>query len=139
MSKHCETFEHTADVGLKASADTLGELFEALAEGLADFICRREQVKTKETITIEARGDDIEALAVEFLWKIMDTIQTNRKAVAAVRVMKIEPNLVHAQVDCEPLNPARHETGTEVKAVTYHMLEVREVEGRWAGQVLLDI
>ncbi|MCE5276801.1 MAG: archease [Planctomycetaceae bacterium] len=137
--KYCETFEHTADVGLRASADTLGELFEAFAEGLADFICRREQVRTKETFTIEARADDIEALAVEFLWKIMDTIQTDHKAVAAVRVMKIEPNFVHAQVDCEPLNPARHETGTEVKAVTYHMLEIREADGHWEGQVLLDI
>ena len=34
MSKTCTTFDHTADVGLAARADTLAELFEALAEGL---------------------------------------------------------------------------------------------------------
>ena len=45
MAKHCETFDHTADLGLQARADTLGELFEALAEGLADEICPRRQVR----------------------------------------------------------------------------------------------
>ena len=36
MGKHCETFDHTADVGLSARADTLGELFEALVN-LGEF------------------------------------------------------------------------------------------------------
>lgn len=139
MGKHCETFEHTADVGLTAWGDTLGELMEALAEELADFICPREQVRPAERRTILVAAEDVEALTLDFLSQIMFTIQTRRFLVAAVEVARADEASVEAQLVGEPLDPHRHEFHTEVKAVTYHQLHVAREEERWVARVILDI
>ena len=62
MAKHCETFDHTADVGLAARADSPAELFEALAEGLAEFLCPRNTVHPTGSRAIERQAEDIDAV-----------------------------------------------------------------------------
>jgi len=139
MTKHCETFDHTADVGLAARADSLGELLEALAEGLADVICPRRQAAARETVEIDVASEDVEALAVDFLWEVMDAIQACRKAVAAVCVSDVSETHVRATLGCEPLDADKHQIEAEVKAVTYHELEITCRDGQWHGRVILDL
>ena len=139
MAKRCKTFDHTADIGLAATADTLGELFEAMAEGLAELICPIAQVEPRQKRQIRAEAEDIEALAVDFLSQVMVTIETERFAIAAVAVEEIDHTHVRARIVGEPLDPARHELDTEVKAVTYHQLSVVCDAGRWMARVILDV
>jgi SHS2 domain-containing protein len=139
MAKHCETFDHTADVGLAAEGDTLAELFEALAEGLADYICPRAQVVPRQTRRIHVRSEDVEALAVDFLCEVMVALESDKFAIASVKVTDANDSAVSAGLAGEPVDPARHEFHTEVKAVTYHRLSVRQADGRWTGRVILDI
>jgi SHS2 domain-containing protein len=139
MPKHCETFDHTADVGLTATGDTLEELFEALAEGLADLICPREQVNPLETRVIAHHAGDLEALAVDFLTQILVTIQSERFPIATVRITAINGSDLAAEISGEPLDTDRHEFHTEVKAVTYHQISITRRDDQWAGQVILDI
>ncbi len=139
MASHCETFDHTADVGLRAGADTLAELLSALGEGLAELICPRSQVRPLETRTCSVRAEDVEALTVDFLWRVMDTILFDGFAVAAVRVDYADERAVDAMLVGEALSPERHELATEVKAVTYHELAVGPDGDGWTGQVILDL
>lgn len=139
MTRRCETFDHTADVGLAARADTLAELFQALAEGLADVICPRAKVQPQAETIIEVAAEDVEALAVDFLWKVMDTIQADRLMVAAVEVREIDETHVKAALACEEYDPAQHEVLTEVKAVTYHELKIAREDDAWTGRVILDL
>ena len=137
--KHCETFEHTADVGLSARADTLGELLEALAEGLADLICPRENVEAREKKDLRVEAEDVEAMTVDFLSDVLSLMEADRFAVAACRVGWAHETAVAAEFRGEPLDPDRHEIGTEVKAVTYHGLQVARDGDAWTARVLLDI
>lgn len=139
MAGQCETFDHTADLGLAARADTLGELFQALAEGLADVICPRAKLRPQAETTIAVTAEDVEALAVDFLWKVMDTIQAEHRMVAAVEVREIDETHVTAALACEDFDPARHEVLTEIKAVTYHELKIARDGDAWTGRVILDL
>jgi len=139
MTKHWETFDHTADVGLAATGDTLAELFEALGEGLCEIICPTGQVAAERTRRIAVRAEDVEALAVDFLSRIMLAIQAEHFVVAAVKVGTISEAAVEAELAGEPFDPARHELRTEVKAVTYHQLRIARQGAHWAGRVILDI
>ncbi len=137
--KHCETFDHTADVGLDAWGDTLGELFQVLAEGLIDVICPRTQAVPTEHRTISVSAEDLEALAVDFLSEIAFILQTDRFAIASVSVGSIGENEVEAEIAGERYDPNRHEFNTEVKAVTYHQLTLKREGERWTGRVILDV
>lgn len=139
MAKHCETFDHTADVGLAARADTLGELFEALAEGLADLICPRDRVAPAQKRAVAVQAEDIEALAVDFLSAVRAAIQTGRFVIAAVRVKNIGEGAVEAELVGEPYDPGQHELNVEVKAVTYHELRIAREGAAWLGRVILDV
>ncbi len=139
MAKHCETFDHTADVGLDARADTLAELFEALGEGLADVVCPRGSVAEEQTLAVHVEAEDVEALAVDFLCEVLAAIQENRFAVAAVSVEQISEIVVTAELVGESYDDARHEIATEVKAVTYHQLKVARGGDGWVGRIILDL
>ncbi len=139
MAKHCETFDHTADVGLAARADTLGELMEALAEGLTDVICDRESISPAERREIAVGAEDVEALAVDFLSEVLLAFEVDRFLVAAAKVSAATPASVTAELVGEPYDPARHDLKTEIKAVTYHQLEVARDGDEWVGRVILDL
>lgn len=139
MAKECQTINHTADIGLAASADSLGELFEALAEGLADVICDRSQVTPKLTQAVEVRSEDVEALAIDFLSRVLGVIQADHFLPAAVQVTEIDEHAVRGELRGEPYAPGRHELKTEVKAVTYHQLRVAREGDKWVGRVILDL
>ncbi len=140
MAKHGETFEHTADVGLAARADSLPELLEALADTLADFICTRAGVRERQAHPLAVAAEDVEALTVDFLHDVLLAIQTDRFAVARTQVTAADEHSATATLHGEPYDPARHEYGSEVKAITYHQLHVaRNDAGQWEARVIIDV
>jgi len=139
MAKHCETFDHTADVGLAARADTLGELMEALAEGLTDVICDRATLSPAQRRQITVEAEDVEALAVDFLSEVLLAFEVGRFLLAEAKVSTATPTTVTAELLGEPYDPARHDLKTEVKAVTYHQLKVAQDGDEWVGRVILDL
>jgi len=149
MARHCETFDHTADVGLTAWADSLGELLAALAEGLTDVICSRSQIRPAAMRKLDVEAQDPEALAVDFLSRVLYIFAVDRflLAEASVKVLSGGPGApggggrtaISAELAGETYDPARHEIRTEVKAVTYHQLKIAPEAGRWVGRVILDL
>lgn len=139
MAKDCWTFEHPADLGLEARADTLAELFEALGEGMAEQMCPRSSVREKRSLPVQAEGDDLGSLAVEFLTALLRAFHLERFLVARVRVGEVTDNKVQAEVAGESYDPRRHEIGVEIKAVTYHQLSVARQGDGWTARVILDI
>lgn len=138
MAKHWQTIEHTADLGLAARADSLAELFEALAEGLAEQICPSQTVAETDSKTVSAQAENVEFLAVDFLSRLLGLFHLERFLVARVRVEQISESAVRAEVTGQTYDPARHELGTEIKAVTYHQLQIARSGGKWRGRVILD-
>ncbi|MFW6065821.1 MAG: archease [Planctomycetota bacterium] len=139
MAKECGTFEHTADVGLDARADTFAELLEALGEGLADMVAPRRQVRTSETRELSIISDDTEPLVVDFLNELSAVLEADRFLVARVRVRSASETAAHAELLGEPFESQRHEYATEVKAATYHDIRIARDQDGWHGRVILDV
>ena len=139
MARQCRTFEHTADMGLEARADSLGELFEALGEGLAEVVCSREQVASAQRWPLAVSAEDTEAMAVDFLSAVLNVIQTDRFMVRDVVVASAGGNAIVAELRGEPFDPLRHAIAREVKAVTYHQLRIAPEGSQWIGRVVLDV
>jgi len=139
MAKHFETFEHPADIGLQASADSLGGLFEAAAEGLAEQMCPRATVRPVRAVRIDVAAEDVEALLVDFLSAVLRRFDLDRFLLSSVRVERIDAKAVSAEVRGETYDPARHELAAEIKAVTYHQLAVARDGNGWTARVILDV
>ena len=137
--KKYELIEHTADVGVKAYGKTLSEAFENAAKGMFDIITDSSEVESTGQYDIELNASDLEQLLVDFLSELLYLHSANSLVFGFFKldVDELKKSLKGTFYG-EKFNLSKHRVGAEIKAVTYHMLEVRNKKP-YHVQVLFDI
>lgn len=134
-----ELFEHTADLGLRATAPDLNTLFAEIAACLVSAMLEDPAgVQPAREVQIEVAGTDREYLLFDWLKELLLRFETDRMLFAAFDVQVGEVGL-KATVRGEDYDPARHVLAHEVKAITYHELKVEQTESGWLAEVIVDI
>jgi SHS2 domain-containing protein len=134
-----ELFEHTADLGLRATAADLGALFAEMAACLAAAMVEDPAgVQSLEEARIELAGTDREFLLFDWLNALLLRFEADRMLFASFDVRVTDSGLT-ATVRGEPFDPARHVLAHEVKAITYHELKVERTGDVWLAEVIVDI
>ncbi len=136
--KKYEFFEHTADIGIKAYGKNIEEAFENSALGITNIITNTEQVEPTKQIQIKAEAENIQALLYEWLEEIIIKFDTKRLIFSKFKV-EIENNKLKATCKGEEFNTEKHIVGTEVKAITYHMMNIEESKKGWEISFVPDI
>lgn len=134
-----EILEHTADIGFRARARTLAELFETAALALESIALETEAIEPRQEYRLEATGEDYESLLVNWLSEVLYWIDGEQLVFHSFRVTEITPAGVSGRGMGERRDPARHRAKLIVKAVTYHQLRVAETPEGWVAEVYLDI
>jgi SHS2 domain-containing protein len=137
MGSH-ELVDHTADIALHAEASALPELFAEAAAGLFEIICDVRGTGGSYATSVRVEADSPGHLMHDWLSELLYIHETEDVVLSRFDV-KIRENSLEAQVAGEKIDPERHVLKAEVKAVTYHMLSVREENGRWHATVLFDL
>jgi SHS2 domain-containing protein len=135
--KHYELVEHTADVGVKAYGKTIAEAFEHAAEGMFDIITDESTIQPIGEYTIILEAPDVEQLLVDWLSQLLFLNGAHSLVFGKFEVTLTGTSL-SARVFGEKFDTKKHRMGVEVKAVTYHMLQVHEEDPLFV-QVLFDI
>ncbi|MDY3556731.1 archease [Gemmata sp. JC717] len=134
-----ELFEHTADLGLRATAPTLSLLFAEMAKCLLSAMVEESDgVRPAQNVQLELTGSDREFLLFDWLKELLLRFETDHMLFAAFDVIVTADGLT-ATATGEPYNPERHTLAHEVKAITYHELKVTEHAGGWLAEVIVDI
>jgi SHS2 domain-containing protein len=132
-------FPTTADVGIWATGATPSALFEALGLGLFALMTNLRSVRPLEERAVSAAGTDPTALVVAFLTELLLLQQRDGFLARTIEARTIgrPPTALVASVRGERFDPARHSSGIEVKAVTFHALTIDFDTGR--ARVIVDI
>ena len=134
-----ETFEHTADIGIRARSGTLNGLFEESAKGLFSVILTNlDSVRCVQDTTIELAGDRRDDLLFDWLAELLYTFETRRILFGRFEV-RLSDSGLSAVAWGEPLDSGRHELDMEIKAVTYHGLKVEPEGDGWLAEVIVDL
>ena len=134
--------EHTADIIVRAYGKDWKEVFEALGKALFAAMLDISAVRPEECREIHVENETLEDLVVDFLNELLVYKDAEGLAFSEFRVEVKEENgkwRVIGRICGEKIDPERHRPEGEVKAVSYHMLEVGEREGRKYVQVVLDM
>lgn len=131
-----EFIEHTADIGIKAYGKNLSEAFENAALGMFDIISDTTKIDSVGEYMIELKADNIDQLLVDWLSELLYIHETKNVLLTSFNV-ELDKNKLRARVYGEKLDKKKHPIKNEIKAVTYHILEVNEKKGY--VQVLFDI
>lgn len=134
-----ETFEHTADLGLRVRAADLNSLFAEAARGLVSMIVPNlDDVRLVRRMSFALAGSRYDELLFDWLNEVLYVFESQRVVLAEFDV-HVGGEGLEAAARGEPLDPARHQLEHEVKAITYHGLKVEQLDGGWLAEVIVDI
>jgi SHS2 domain-containing protein len=142
-----ETFEHTADLGLRIRAADLDTLFAEAAQALFSAIVDDlNTIEPKEKTELRLESPDREYLLFDWLNELLFQYETKHVVFRKFDVhveMPPCPGVVVPGLSAtawgEKLDLARHAPGHEVKAITYHELKVVQTREGWLAEVFVDI
>jgi len=135
--KMYDLIEHTADVGIKAYGKNLAEAFEHAAVAMFDIITDHSKIETIGEYDITLEAPDLEQLLVDWLSELL-FLNGAKNLVFGKFEVTLQGTRLSAKAYGEEYSLKKHKMGEEIKAVTYHMLEVH-AEKPYFVQVLFDI
>ena len=139
MSASYEIIDHTADIGLHVFGNDPADLFRNAARALTDVITDRRNVVAVDSIGVSVEGHDWPDLMVNWLRELLYLWSGKDLLIASVEVDRINNQRIVAVAGVEPFQPDRHRIRNEIKAVTYHQIDVSEGLTGWEATIILDV
>jgi SHS2 domain-containing protein len=131
--------DHTADLRIRVSGTDPADLFKNAGLALFDLITRPDRLKPGEVIEVSVIGDDAADLMVNYLRELLYLWTGEEKLVDRIEIVHLSDNAVSARVSADCYQPERHEIRHEIKAVTYHQIEVSRTGDGWQAMVVFDV
>ncbi|OHB28640.1 MAG: hypothetical protein A2X84_06205 [Desulfuromonadaceae bacterium GWC2_58_13] len=130
---------HTADMGIEATAASLEGVFIEAARGLRSIIFGETPIAATREVPVEVRGADSGELLVGWLSEILYLFEVHGLAPADFVVDEITGGTLRGKVKGESFDPSRHPVEREVKAITYHQLNVAKDAAGWWARLYVDL
>jgi SHS2 domain-containing protein len=132
-----------ADVAFKAEGTSLEEVFRASWEATLNvLVTQPEKIAPRETKMLSLQSTRLDMLLFNFLNELV-YFKDAQQLLLRVDQLSIQISgeyfSLHAVLKGETLERLRHFFGTDVKAATLHLLEVKEMRGGWEAMVVLDV
>ena len=139
MPTNYTLLDHTADLKIRVTGTDPANMFKNAGLALFDLIVKSDSLTAKEIFELQVNGDDSADLMVNFLRELLYLWTGNEKLVKMIDIVYISETAVSAKVSTDCYEPQRHAIIHEIKAVTYHQIDVRRTAHGWQAEVVFDI
>lgn len=129
--------EHTADIKFQAFGKNIEEVFENSALALKESIYENIKVKKKIKKKIIVNAKDNEGLLYRFLEEFLYLLDAEDFLFSNVAKIKIKNNKLTAKISGD--KASNYKFTNNVKAITYNEMFVKEQDGKWIAQVVIDV
>ena len=140
--KEFEILEHTADIGIAAYGKTKREVFINAAKGMFEIIAGgTKNLKENFYDKIKLEADNLEGLLFAWLNELLYISETKLVILNKFKIKELSDYQIKAEVEGMKINPPSVKIEKEIKATTYHHLEIKKDEesGLWRARVIFDI
>ncbi|HUL30267.1 MAG TPA: archease [Thermodesulfobacteriota bacterium] len=139
MSKRFKILDHTADIGILIHGEDLKALFANAGEAFFHLMTDLRKVRGRVEKRVHVKGESLDRLMVDWLSELLYLHDVEHLLFRKFEVESVGESGLRAVVKGEPFQEGVHVIKTEVKAVTYHQIEVRKENGIWRARVILDL
>jgi len=145
LMKSYEIINHTADLGIKVYGNDLKALFFNAARAMFEIMV--EQVKKRpvfqkeehKKFLLNKQGDNQEEIFVAWLSELLYLFSSEGLIMDKADIQRLDANCIQAEVSGRIFSPDFYRIKTEIKAVTYHELEVKNIQRGYKAQVIFDV
>ena len=138
VMKGYEYFEATADIGIRAYGKDMGEAFENAGVAMFNIISDTSGIALESEIEFEVSSEDDVSLLYDYLEELLFYHETEFMLFSRFDVEIAEGFRLKARIRGEEIDWEKHERKTEIKAITFHKMEVRKTD-RVEVQAIVDL
>jgi SHS2 domain-containing protein len=131
--------DHTADFGLEIFGTDAGDLFVQAAKALSDLITDPKILQNRHRRSLTVDGDDWADLMVNWLRELLYLWNGEAQLVSHVVIETLAQKRLVARVATDDYNPGIHPIRNEIKAITYHRIQVGPYRTGWRARVIFDV
>lgn len=132
--------EHTADMGIEAWAESLTETYIQAAVGLSMMIFgTSKDTVTGMTYHVDLNADNAAELMVAWLSEIVYRCDVTGLVPTFFAIEELDNHHLRGTIHGEAYDETRHAVERQVKAVTYHQLELKRRDNGWYTRVFVDL
>lgn len=133
--KKYELLEHKADLKIRIYGQDLTKLFVNAGLAIAEQQNPAAVEPNKEWETITIKSLDLNSLLVDWLNEILSRSDLNHKVYNNFQIEELSENHLRAQIAGQKVVQKQ----IDIKAATYHNLEIKKVDDHWQVVIILDI
>ncbi|MBO6123411.1 MAG: archease [Methanobrevibacter sp.] len=136
--KNYEYFDVTADIGFKSYGETLNEAFENAGLAIFNIISDTSDIEPLREISFKIRSEDEISLLYDYLEELLFYHEIEFMLFSEFHVEIYDDLTLKATIRGEEINWDKHERKTEIKAITFHKMDVKKTD-RWQLQAIVDL
>ena len=131
--------DHTADFGIHVFGSDLKGLFTNAASAMFDQITFVKDLRLGKELKIHVTGSDWPDLMINWLRELLYLWTGKERLVGKVNIFSISEYELSATVNFDSYNSDRHVITNDIKAVTYHQIQVNQVANGWESRIIFDV
>ncbi len=131
--------DHTADFGIHVFGADPEELFVNAAHALFDLITDIQRLDGSCRQNVSISGADLPDLMVNWLRELLFFWSGKNRLVKRVELTALSDKKLTAAVCYDTYKPQRHPINIEIKAVTYHQIQVNPIASGWEARIIFDV
>lgn len=131
--------EHDADLLLEVRAESVERLFVLAAEALIGVMIEENRSAGGSLRDVVLEAEETEGLLVAWLNELIYLVTDGRFLVSAVDSLRLEARRLTAVIRGVDGSDGSACSIRDVKAATWHALEILETRGGWSVRVLFDV
>lgn len=130
--------DHDADLRIHVFGNNIQALFENAGLAVAELIADFAPQPVDQIHRISVSGIDWPDLMFYWLREVLCLWTIKEQMVLEIHQLHITEFELQADVGAISFDPLRHQVGSEIKAVTYHQLEVTQGISGWEAKIIFD-
>jgi len=132
--------EHATDAFILVTAPNLTDAFTLAGQSVVDTTLDKKTIEEKEQRTLKVSGKDLRYLLLNWLEEVNYQLITEGFAIArfSVEISKNSTYELKSIIYGEPIDLKKHHFKVEIKAPTFHMMEIKQ-NGQVTMRFLLDL
>ncbi len=140
MRKGYELLPHTADIAIRVKAKGLEGLFRNAALAMFDIIAGKPDTKKPSIAAryrIRQEAVNLDELFINWLNELLSLSAVKQKIFCGFDFSALDERRIEAAAaGCDTKDYTIH---TEIKAATYHGLEIKKSRAGWSAKVIFDV
>lgn len=123
--------DHTADIIVHSWGKTRAEAFAQVCVGMFQYMTNLDNIDFVSSVDVEATGHDLLDLLYHLLDEFLFIFSTELHVSRCIEILEFDEEAlkIRARGYGEKMALQKHEQGTEIKAVTMHMMKILGPEG----------